>query len=241
MCRKTIITMTLVALFLVLSSRGVRAQSDDSKFEVNGHFSALHTSETGAIIIPIVCIQAPCFPITSQFSSSRTEPGVGGTIGYNFTRNITAEAEINFFPRNNVESGRMTEGLFGVKAGKRFRKVGVFGKARPGFLYATRGDLRPRRDIACISIFPTPVGCFETASKTSFAFDLGGVIELYPTRRTIIRFDAGDTIIRFGERNVVAIVSPPPGIFAPSRIGVVPAASNTTHNFQFNAGVGFRF
>jgi hypothetical protein len=67
------------------------------------------------------------------------------------------------------------------------------------------------------------------------------VIELYPTKRTIIRFDAGDTIIRLGARNIAATQVPAPGSLAPIRLVVIPASAETTHNFQGSIGVGFRF
>jgi hypothetical protein len=57
-------------------------------------------------------------------------------------------------------------------------------------------------------------------SKTEAAFDMGGVVEFYPSRSTTVRFDLGDTIIRFRD----------PGY-----------ATQTTHNLQFSAGFGFRF
>lgn len=52
---------------------------------------------------------------------------------------------------------------------------------------------------------------------TRFAFDLGEVIEFYPTRRLILRVDLGDTVIRNSQ----------PG--------------RTSHNFQTGASIGIRF
>ncbi len=124
----------------------------------------------------------------------------------------------------------------GIKAGKRLDKVGIFAKARPGFIYASKGDLQPRANTACIAIFPPPAGCSETISKTSPAFDLGGVVEVYPTKRTIVRFDVGDTIIRLGERNVSGSFN-----LFPSFVTVLRVPAETTHNFQASIGIGVRF
>ena len=39
--------------------------------------------------------------------------------------------------------------------------------------------------------------------------DVGGVVEFYPSKRIVTRFDAGDTIIHFGRRNMNTIVFDP--------------------------------
>src|SRR5215813_7186917 len=58
-----------------------------------------------------------------------TEAGIGGRFTFNFNRSIAAEAEINFFPQKVgilVADGSAIQGQFGVKAGKRFEKFGIF-------------------------------------------------------------------------------------------------------------------
>ena len=218
------------------------SNDDEKKFEVGAQFSVLHSAIPQGTFTGIVCVTTPC-PSFVISNSRELQPGFGGRFGYNLTSNLAVEAEVNFFPNadsfrvpEGFKGGTKIEGLFGAKVGKRFEKVGIFGKARPGFLHASKGDLRPRTDVGCIAIFPPPAGCFKTTSKTNFALDLGGVVEVYPTKRTIIRFDAGDTMIFLGERNVT-------GFFTPgfSFVTVLPAPAETTHNFQFNVGVGFRF
>jgi hypothetical protein len=247
-----VVIVAMSALFI--NSRNVRSQSpgtdDEKKFEVGGQFSVLQSAVPVATFTGIQCVTIPCPSIV--FSNSReAQPGVGGRIGYNLTNNIAVEAELNFFPNADsfsvpeaFKGGHKIQGLFGAKVGKRFDKAGVFGKARPGFLYASKGDIQPRTDVLCIamvSIFPPPAGCFETFSKTNLAFDLGGVVEVYPTKRTIIRFDVGDTIVRLSDRNVPGVFNPPPGILAPSFVTIIRAPAETTHNFQGSIGVGFRF
>jgi hypothetical protein len=163
---------------------------------------------------------------------------------------VALEAELNLFPGadsfnqpEEFNDGYFLEGLFGVKAGKRFEKVGVFGKARPGFLYASKGDLEPRPDTVCIAIFPPPVGCSQPTGKNSFAFDVGGVVEIYPTSRTVIRFDFGDTIVRLSERNISTIFNGIGfgGIGSQPRLVAWRVPAETTHNFQGSVGIGFRF
>jgi hypothetical protein len=81
----------------------------------------------------------------------------------------------------------------------------------------------------------------RTASRSSSAFDFGGVVELYPTKRIIIRFDVGDTLARLDQLNVSAVLNPLPGSLQASRLVVIEVPADTTHNLQVNAGIGFRF
>jgi hypothetical protein len=252
MNKKRFFVIVIIALLLSISIREIPAQSptaDGHRFEVGGQFSVLNNWVVkDASAISVECVRAPCPAIFSFSKSRKTQTGFGGRFGYNLTNNLALEGELNFIPKANsfnqpdaFSDGRSLEGLFGLKAGKRFKKVGVFGKARPGFLYATKGDLQGNPRALCPAVFPPPVGCFETTSKNSFAFDLGGVVELYPTKRTIIRFDVGDTIIRLDQRNVSAVLNPQPGSLQASRLVVISVPAETTHNLQVNAGIGFRF
>ena len=196
----TLLLMATCALLLSLPvARVVRAQSDVPKFEAGVQYSLLNFN-------------------TRTLARRRNESGFGGRFTFNFNKHIAAEAQVDFFPRKDivrigtideVEFGRKTLGVFGVKAGVRGQRVGVFGKARPGFVHFS--DVPA---IVCIAIFPSP--CLLPA-KTNFAFDVGGVVEYYLSRRGVARFDAGDTIIHH-QRSFGA-----------------------THNFQFSAGVGVRF
>jgi hypothetical protein len=230
----------LVVLLSVASLQAARAQSDERKFEVGGQFSLMRLpSQTEVGIGVIDCFPAPCpNPIRLEFAQRRkTEPGGGGRFGYNFSRHVALEAEGNFFPRDrDAEGGRKIQVLAGVKTGKRFDKFGLFAKARPGFMRFSKGDYQQFG--SCILLFPPPAACFQPVSKTSFAFDLGGVAEWYPSKNSIVRFDAGDTIIRFGRRNVTAIDISPAGF---RRVVVVSAPAETKHNFQASLGIGYRF
>jgi hypothetical protein len=70
------------------------------------------------------------------------------------------------------------------------------------------------------------------------ALDIGGVLEFYPTRRVVTRFDFGDTIIRYGATTINSIDGPAGGPFVTTPITI---NGETRHSFQFSAGVGFRF
>lgn len=250
MQRKRLFVIMAIVSFVFISSRDTHSQSPDAdghRFEVGGQFSVLSNRVVTEVdATAVICVRAPCLPFVNSFSKSRkTQPGLGGRFGYNLTDDLAIESELNFFPKVDpfsqpglFDDGHVIEGLFGIKAGKRFEKAGVFGKARPGFLYASKGDLENKPGAFCIAIFPPSTGCSQTISTTSFAFDLGGVVELYPTKRSLIRFDVGDTMVRLGQRNVTAVLKPP---FGGSNFVVVAVPAETTHNLQVSAGVGFRF
>ena len=55
------------------------------------------------------------------------------------------------------------------------------------------------------------------------------VAEVYPSSRTIIRVDVGDTIVRFKSAGR--------DIFS----GAQSSTSEVTHNFQVSIGFGYRF
>jgi len=235
----------LAALLSVASFQDARAQSDERKFEVGGQFTLIRLpSRTDVSVVAIDCFPAPCpNPIRSNVALRRkTEPGGGGRFGYNFSRHVALEAEGNFFPRNRDaeggRDGRKMQVLVGVKVGKRFDKVGLFAKARPGFVRYEKGDYRPKPNAACIAIFPPPIGCFQAVAKTDSAFDLGAVLEWYPSKHVLLRFDAGDTFINFGNRNVAATDVSPGGLV---RQVVIARPSEKAHSFQGSTGIAFRF
>ena len=69
--------------------------------------------------------------------------------------------------------------------------------------------------------------------------DVGGVVEFYPTKRIVTRFDVGDTIAHFGRRNFNTVLfNELTNTFTPVTIPLPP---RTSHNFQFMTSVGFRF
>src|ERR1041384_2742564 len=164
-----------------------------------------------------------------------TEPGFGGRFTYNLTKRIALDSELNFFPNKNVfqflGEGRALQGQFGIKIGKRFKKFGVFAKARPGFFSV--GDVFFYEPGASLDTgFGFSIPNARIARRTHLTADVGAALEFYPSRRTIVRFDAGDTMIRYGKSFV-------PIDFDPAHLTIAPA--ELKHNLQLTAGVAFRF
>jgi hypothetical protein len=207
--------LTLLSVFLLQSQ--AMSQSDEvPKFEVAAEFTTLERP---------------------GFGERRTEPGFGGRFTYNLNRVVSLEAAGYFFPKRCFQcqnDGNITEVVGGVKIGKRFEKWGIFGKARPGVASFSQGKVTIFDD-PTIPGFPFR---FEVERLTGFAADLGAVLEFYPTKRIVTRFDAGDTIIHLGPRQTEIIsFDSTRGLFLqPFRFG-----SRTTNYFQFVSSVGFRF
>jgi Outer membrane protein beta-barrel domain len=240
MLKNKSLLLAAAIMALLISTQDAPGQADEKKFEVGGQFSLINLTKQTLTTTTFPCVApVPCPVAVTLVEGRRTEPGFGGRFGYNLSRYVALEAEGNFFPRDrDLDGGRSAQGLFGARVGRRFDKVGVFAKARPGFMRFSKGDYRPVG--GCVAVFPPPIGCFEAVPRTNFAFDVGGVAEWYPSKNAILRFDAGDTIIHFGNRNVAAVDVPVGGL-GPTRLVVVPVGAETKHNFQASAGVGFRF
>ena len=208
--RKSLFIVAYVMLWLLVSVNRSQAQSETPKFEVGPQFSLLR----------IVDYEVPVFGGPATISDYRriyrTNVGFGGRAGINITDWLGIESEFNYFPQEeNRSTRRAVQGLFGAKAGIRGGRLGIFGKARPGFFHYNQA-------VVCIT---TPC---NDIPKTKFALDLGGVFELYLSRAVVIRFDLGDTLIR-GEQ---------------IRFTTMTGTTTTDifrHNLQFSTGVGWRF
>jgi hypothetical protein len=213
---KSFFALVAVVVCLLVNPAAARAQSqaitdDPPRLEAGVHFAALTLTP-------------------SDFY--RTEIGFGGRFTVNLNPSFALEAETNFFPNSGFSgesraSGRAVQGLFGVKAGRRWEKFGLFAKARPGFVSFSEGRLEPDPNFVTNGFFG-----FRRERATHFATDVGGVLELYVTRRWMARFDVGDTMIRYGEQNIQNSLPPPASFNIPKEL---------RHNLQVNAGVGFRF
>jgi len=231
---------------LFFTGAAVLAQGEVPRFEVGGQFSLLSRNSPSS--------QADAFFLSPEdfdelFPRRVNKPGFGGRFTYNLTNNIAFEAEGNFFPEGKevfgVPAGHIIQCQFGVKAGKRFKKVGFFGKARPGFVTFTQTSLftgfqsfltfHPSRGVDVVVEAPQ----FRIGKASYFSTDIGGVVEFYPSRRIVTRFDVGDTIIRYGEYGEPAAVVCP--LCCPCVPQLFLRPPETRHNLQFSAGMGIRF
>jgi len=143
------------------------------RFEVGAHFSLLSIER-------------------EAFRAIRDDPGVGARFTWNFSRHVALDTAVNFFPARTMidrfagyqDGGSILQSFAGVKAGVRREHWGVFAKFRPGMLSYSR----------TVTDFSNSQN-FPRHRTTHWALDMGGVLEWYPTRRTIARFDVGDTTV----------------------------------------------
>lgn len=224
------------AIFLLLLLNTAALAQDAPKFEVGAQFSVLSLNRPGLLVPHPI---DPGFIGVGPGVGKRTEPGLGARFTYNLTNSIAFEAETNLFPRSEATTtmpgGRVFQGQFGVKAGRRFQRFGVFGKARPGFV----GFTQVTKLIDTFTIGPSgplnqvfTVGRFGVGKEVYFSTDLGGVLEFYPSRLIVTRIDVGDTIVRYGTFH---------GQGSSLSHAIIERPAETKHNLQFSAGVGFRF
>jgi len=208
-----------VVVVICLLQLQALAQSEElPKFEVAGEFTTLERE---------------------GFFQRRTEPGFGGRFTYNLNKTFAVEGAGYFFPKECFQcrnAGNITEGLAGVKVGKRFEKWGVFAKARPGVVSFSEGTFDSVPPVVPFPSFPI---LFEFNRLTTFAMDVGGVVEFYPSKRIVTRFDFGDTIMHFNRRNLNTVLFDP--VTTISTPVTIPIPARTSHNFQFITSVGFRF
>jgi len=178
---------------------------------------------------------------TITFEPGNTKVGLGGRFTYNFNKYFALEAAGYMFQGCDFcgrQSGTTSEGFFGVKIGKRFQHWGIFGKARPGLISASKG----RFDFATTG---TPIAVtgsqffFVQKRETSFATDVGAVLEFYPTKRVITRLDFGVPIIHYSRHTTTTPVFDP--VTGTYRLGTAIIPADTQGSLQVMASVGFRF
>lgn len=154
--------------------------------------------------------------------------GIGGRVSWYPLGLIGVEAEMTFYPRDYPESRAFSRGrreaLFGATVGPTFGRVRPFARARAGF---TRFQEAPQ-PFPCILIFPPPLQCSLASGATARAIDIGGGLEVIATRRTFLRFDAGDLLLRY-----------PGPVF--DNEGAVRENGFLSHNLRISLGGGLAF
>jgi hypothetical protein len=139
-----------------------------------------------------------------------TPYGIGARLFFHLNSGNALDAEVVHYPENSSGNFGETGLLIGSRHGRRWQRFGVFGKARLGAMHFGGDFYRTRLD-----------------KKTFVMTDVGGVLEYYPSRRVVLRIDAGDTILFYGSHALFRGPNSPP--------------LGTVHNFQPAFGFGFRF
>lgn len=203
--------MTFATCLFALGARSARAQdfADNAKWELGGHYATLN--------LPSQC--------TTSSGCQTLNNGFGGNLTYNFSSWLGIDTEMNFFGSNGDQSttttgGRVTEGLFGFRLGPTTRRWGLYSVVRPGFVnFGSVLGQPPSQSPSANALFSSapaigapqitariayqvpgssdPMAVLGLTSATYFAFNYGEAIEYRPTKHAALRFDAGDTIVKY--------------------------------------------
>jgi len=160
-------------------------------------------------------------------STVRDESAAGTWFTYEIGKNFAFDSAVSFFPRkmrfiSPQQGGRMVQAVAGVRWGIHRDNYGLFLKFRPGVQIYTLTEPTDTRD----ELGPHP----SFPPFTDLAFDAGGIFEIYTSKHTVLRFDAGDTIIVFRERHFFNFDGTP-----------LTANSFSEPSVQFTMGFGLRF
>lgn len=157
----------------------------------------------------------------------RADGGIGTWVSWNVNRHFSWDTSAIYFSRDDrtadsQDGGKSVLAVSGVKAGIRSERMGIFAKARSGAIVFSRTE---------DSESDTPAGPIFTDSKfASPALDTGAVLEIYPTRRFVVRMDAGDTTLFYRAH---------PEMFQGQPSFHVPAQNQAT--VLMTLGLGWRF
>jgi hypothetical protein len=159
----------------------------------------------------------------------RNEPGFGGFASYRLLRFFYADSSLQFYPRGSKsiafqDGGRIFQGLFGIKGGITRNRISIFGKARPGLMVSTD-------TVTGFAATPASPSALLTGPFSTFVLDLGGIVEIYATRRTFVRLDVGDTHLYFPDKTVTLANGKPATI----------SGGSYQHTMQYSVGYGWRF
>jgi hypothetical protein len=193
------VALAIICLFWSFSAPVVRSQELPTRFEIGPLFTYLRIPDSP--------------PINAQ-----NQAEIGGRFSWNFARHFALDAEIEASPfrttnlTTSYQGGHLLQAFGGPKSGKRWNRFGAFGKFRLGL---------DSYSAVIKGVTSTTPLIFQLGRRTDPSFDVGGILEFYVSRRILVRYDFGDTIIHYNA-----------GAIAPSVV---------KNNFQFTTAVAFRF
>lgn len=151
------------------------------------------------------------------------QASLGALCSLNLHRYFGIDTSLGFTPAppgtaTGFAGGRMLQFSAGLRAGISKGRFGFYGKARPGVVSFGR---------AILLVDPPPAFRFHFGRLTEPTIDIGGIVEVRVSKKFALRYDAGDTVIRYGSRTVFS--------------NQPAAPSEVTHNFRFSIGFLFLF
>lgn len=237
---KQVFYLMFVATVLMILAENVSTQENKgdekiNKFEVGGQFTSIRFNDFDT---DKIYRRRNGFIPSNTPHLKQTDFGLGGRFTYNVNKKFALEVEGNFFIADKRQKfktviingisfnavdgffepgGRKFQVVAGPKIGVRKKRFGVFAKVRPGIMSIDRFPF--------IEGIPSPgVVLLPSKRATFLAIDTGGVVEFYPSKKTVLRFDIGNTYIRYNAQE-------------PKNIN----PSFGKNNLQISTGFGFRF
>jgi len=168
-----------------------------------------------------------------------TYPGPSLWTSWNFSQHVSWDsAIIHSGPYRNKQyvfsvpqaGGRALEALTGLKMGLRRDHMGYFAKLRGGTI--TFGEAERR-----IGLLPDGTFFIRRGMFTNPVLDVGGVWEVYPSRHTILRFDAGSATIFYQPKDLWQYV-PMHGVEVGTKYSALGQAQ-TSLLLSFGGGIRF--
>jgi hypothetical protein len=199
-------TVFLAAVLLTLPALAV-AQSPEPRLETGIFFTFAKLERIGS----------------TDHGVGTSTAGLGGRLAWRLLRHLDIDGELAVHPRAGV-SGYRVQGFLGMKAGARFGAVGLYAKARPGFLYF-------EKDPFGVGVPGRTLPHTQWADSLEPALDVGLAMECDTPSGLIVRVDVGDTVVRYDSRTVVSSQHLPPRL----------EGGFTTRNRQWSLGLGKRF
>jgi hypothetical protein len=180
-CRVAASALPVLVLVCLFSTIPAFGQPSSRRFEIGAQAALLRLSDFGT-----------------------TAAGIGGRLSFDLLNWVAVEGEASYFPNDDVVlpptavtpqlrvAYRRTraDAFLGLKLGGRGGRIGVLAKVRPGF--ARLSD----KGQQCMGSQCAVVLLARTVYQTEPVLDFGGILEFYPSARTVARFELGDTRIR---------------------------------------------
>jgi len=139
-----------------------------------------------------------------EFGFLNAYPEWGLWSSWNFSKHLAWDTTLLHSGRNpgaeDIDfqaGGRAFEALSGIKIGIRRDRMGYFAKVRPGIM--TFGQTERQ-----IIVHANNTVTFDNGMFSNFVLDTGAVLEVYPLRHSILRFEAGDATIFYLPKTVIS-------------------------------------
>jgi hypothetical protein len=220
-----------------VAREGAILQHLDSRVGITHSFGALREAQPETVpgyaawdVGALFALQPRIMP---DYTYMNAYPTWGLWDSWNFSRHASWDSALLHSGRNSgpftfsdyQAGGRAFQALTGLKVGIRRDRMGYFGKLRGGTI--TFGETERQ-----IGILPSGA-VLDRGMFTSPVLDVGGVLEVYPSHHSILRFDAGSATIFYQPKNIIQTVN------QTSETIAIPGQTQTTILMSF--GAGFRF